>query len=597
MNFSELAQYFHKIENTPSRNTMTEILADLFKKLHADEIDKVLYLLQGRLAPTYVKLDFGLGEKLVIKAVTRALNIEHKHFMKQYRTHGDIGKTVEIFKKEILSIGERDLTVIEVFNILEKGATASGNGSQDTKLALLAELIQTVDGLSARYIVRIPTNTLRLGFSDMTILDSFSWMLKGDKSLRPIIEKAYQIRPDLGYIGKAVKKNGVKQLENTTPEIFTPILMMRAQRLPTPQAIIEKIGGGIIEPKYDGFRLQVHYKKDSGEVKLYSRNLDDVTYMYPDIVEGVKKEVKAQEMIFEGEAIGFDPHSGNFLPFQETVQRKRKYDIAEKALEIPLKMFAFELLYLDGQELIDKPFKERRDALEKHIRLSGDIFTDTLLLSPEKIAHDEKDLEKEFDDAVSKGLEGIMIKKVDGVYQPGARGWNWIKYKRTHSSKIDDTIDCLVMGYDVGKGKRTGFGIGAFLAGIYDAKEDMYRTVAKIGTGLSDEEWREMKKRADKMTSSNCPALYDVDKQMGVDVWVKPEIVVEIQADEITRSSVHTAGREMQATKSGKGTEVKTSGYALRFPRLKRFRDDKKPEEATSLKELKQMFDSSFAKS
>ena len=588
MHFSELASFFHTIENTSSRNEMTKILAELFKKLHEDEIDKVIYLLQGRIAPTYVKIDFGLGEKLVIKAITRALNIEHKHFMNRYKSKGDIGEAAEFFKKEIRSIGERDMTVKEVFVILEKITKASGGGSQDTKLALLAELIQTIDSLSTRYLVRIPINTLRLGFSDMTILDSLSWMLDGNKSHRPIIERAYQIRTDLGYIGKTVKQGGVHKLEKVKPEVFTPILMMKAQRLPTPQEIIDKIGKGIVEPKYDGFRLQVHYKNK--KVKLFSRNLDDVTYMYPDIIEGIRKEVKAKEIIFEGEAIGFDPHSGSFLPFQETVQRKRKYHIQEKALEIPLKMFAFELLFLNGNDYINKPFEQRRKALEKQIKLSGDIFKDTLLLSPEKIADNDQILEEEFDDAISRGLEGIMIKKIDGVYQPGARGWNWIKYKRSQSSKIDDSIDCLVMGYDVGKGKRSGFGIGAFLAGVYDDKHDIYRTIAKIGTGLSDIEWVELRKRCDHIASNQRPALYEVDKQMNVDVWVKPKIVVEIQADEITRSSVHTAGRVMQATKSGKGSEVKASGYALRFPRLKRFRDDKKPEQATTLSELKQMY-------
>jgi DNA ligase 1 len=378
---------------------------------------------------------------------------------------------------------------------------------------------------------------------------------------------------------------GIKKVE---PEIFTPILMMKAQRLPDPKEIIAKIGEGFIEPKYDGFRLQAHY--DGKTVKLFSRGLEDVTYMYPDIVEGVKKEVKVQNIIFEGEAIGFDPYTGNFLPFQETVQRKRKYDIAEKAQEIPLRMFAFELLYLNGKSHLNTPLKDRIKILSKHIKVSGDIFKDTLLLSPEEPVSTTENLVISFDVAISKGLEGIMVKRSEGLYQPGARAFNWIKYKRSQSTKIEDTIDCLVMGYDKGKGKRSGFGIGAFLAGIYDKKEDMFRTVAKIGTGLSDDEWREIRKRADKLASDKKPALYDVDKLMGVDVWIKPEIVVEIQADEITRSPTHTAGRVMEPSKSGKATQVKTSGYALRFPRLKRFRDDKAPEDVTGLDEVEDMY-------
>jgi DNA ligase-1 len=573
---------------------MTKLLADLFKEIGPDEMDKVLYLLQGRLAPQYVKIDFGLGEKMVLRAVEKALNMDHKVFMNEYKKVGDIGKTVEEFKKTIRSIMETDMSVGDVYDRLLKLAQASGEGSQDDKISRLVDLVQTVDGLSARYIVRIPTNTLRLGFSDMTILDAFSWMLTGDKSLRETIQRSYHVRPDLGELGKVVKKDGVQGLIGIQPKVFTPILMMKAQRLPSTKDIIEKIGTGVVESKYDGFRLQVHYRKNKtgAEVKLFSRGLEDVTFMYPDIVEGVKKEIKADKMIFEGEAIGFDEHTGNFLPFQETVQRKRKYDISEKAKEIPLKMFAFELLMVNDISHMETPLKERAELLRSHIKLHGDIFKDTILISPEVIAATESEIDVLFEEAIAKGLEGVMVKKLDGIYQPGARGWNWIKYKRSYSHKIDDTIDCLVMGYDVGKGKRAGFGIGAFLVGIYDQESDQFKTVAKIGTGLSDDEWRELKKRSDKISSQNKPALYDVDKIMDVDVWVKPQIVVEIRADEITRSSMHTAGRTLKPSKTGKAQDVDTLGYALRFPRLEKFRSDKTPEDATSVAEVQEMFES-----
>ncbi len=593
MQFQKLAHYFERIEGTPSRLEMTKILADLFKEIELDEMDKVLYLLQGRLAPQYVKIDFGLGEKMVLRSVEKALNVDHKVFMNEYKKVGDIGKTVEEFKKSIRSIMEVDLTVTQVFEKLFLLAKAAGEGSQDAKISHLVDLVQSVDGLSARYIVRIPTNTLRLGFSDMTILDAFSWMLTGDKSLRESIQKAYHVRPDLGEIGKIVKRDGLKGLKNIKPHVFTPILMMKAQRLPTTKDIVEKIGQGVIEPKYDGFRLQAHYKKNAkgSDVKLFSRGLEDVTYMYPDIVEGVKKEVKADEMILEGEAIGFDDHTGTFLPFQETVQRKRKYDISEKAKEIPLKMFVFEVLMVNGLSLLETPLKDRVKELRKHITLHDDIFKDTILISPEITADSEQQIDVIFNDSISKGLEGVMVKKLDGTYQPGARGWNWIKYKRSYSHKINDTIDCIVMGYDIGKGKRAGFGIGAFLVGVYDQESDQFKTVAKIGTGLSDDEWRELKKRSDALSSQKKPALYDVDKIMDVDVWVKPYIIVEIRADEITRSNMHTAGRTLKPSKTGKAQDVDNLGYALRFPRLEKFRTDKTPSDATSVAEVQAMFE------
>jgi DNA ligase I, ATP-dependent (dnl1) len=451
-------------------------------------------------------------------------------------------------------------------------------------------LIRQLDSLSCRYLVRIPTGVLRLGFSDMTILDALSWMEKGDKSLRKMIENAYHVRPDLGYISRLIKEKGASSLKNISPQVFTPILMMKAERLSSAKEILEKIGRCAVESKYDGFRLQIHYSKEKNQVRIFSRNLEEVSSMYPDIVFGAKKEIKAKNIIFEGEAIGFDPQTGNFLPFQETVQRKRKYDIEEKSKEIPLKLFAYELLYLNDKNFIHLPFEERRKNLEKVISQKKDLFKETIILSPQNIVGEEKKLEFLFDEAVTRGLEGIVAKKLDGIYQPGARGWNWIKFKRSYSSKIEDTIDCLVMGYDIGKGKRASFGIGAFLVGVFDEENDTYVTVAKIGTGLSDEEWRALYQKCQKVRVKDKPKNYLVDKMMECDLWVAPQIVVEIRADEITRSPVHTAGRKMKLTKTGQAEEVDIPGFALRFPRLERFRDDKNPNEVTTVLELEKLY-------
>lgn len=596
MKFSDVARFVEQIEKTTSRLTMTHILADLFKKLKPDEFDKTLYLLQGRVSPLYDPVEFGMGEKMVIRSIVLALHLEKKLFESKYQKLGDLGGAVEYFKKQYKSFVEKDLSVKEVYESLYELAIKTGPKSQEAKINILASLVRQLDPLSCRYVVRIPLAVLRLGFSDMTVLDALSWMLKGDKSLRPVIEKAYHVQPDLGALGKLLKEKGEKGLLDIHPKVFAPILMMRAERLSSGEEIVKKIGKAAVEPKYDGFRLQVHYRKgkrEGGEVRLFSRNLEDVSYMYPDLVLGIKKQISAGELIFEGEAIGFDPYSGNFLPFQETVQRKRKYGIEEKAKEIPLKFFAFDLLLKNGKNYINEPFRQRRKELVSSIKTSQDVFKNTILVASEILTDDPKKLEFIFQDAVSKGLEGIVAKRLEGVYQPGARGWNWIKLKKSYASKIEDTIDCLVMGYDFGRGKRAGFGIGAFLAGVYDPKKDAYVTIAKIGTGLSDEEWKEMKKRCDKYKTGKKPALYDIDKQMNVDVWITPALVVEIRADEITRSSVHTAGRTLKKTKSGTALEVDTAGYALRFPRLERFRDDRKPDDATTLSELEKMYSGS----
>jgi len=592
MTFQTLATFFDKIEKTTSRLKITEILASLFQKLSPSEIEKTVFLLQGRVAPLYKKIEFFMAEKMIIKAVLLALNLENKFFIKKYKTIGDLGKTVQYFKNQIISFEEKTLSIEEVYLTLYQIAKTSGENSQEKKINLLSTLIRQLDPLSSRFIVRIPLGVLRLGFSDMTILDALSWMEKGDKSLRSIIEKAYHVNPNLGKLAAIIKKDGINSIKNISPQIFTPIIMMKAERLSSAKEILEKIGQSAIEFKYDGFRLQIHYSKKQDQIKLFSRNLEESSFMYPDIVKGIKKEINVEEIIFEGEAIGFDPQTKNFLPFQETVQRKRKYDIKKKAKEIPLKLFAFELLYLNGQNLINQPFEKRRKLLEKVIPFKKDPFKNTIILAEQKIVKKEKEIEFLFDEAITLGLEGIVAKKIDGIYQPGARGWNWIKFKRSYSSKIKDTVDCLIMGYDLGKGKRAAFGIGAFLVGVFDEKNDAYVTVAKIGTGLSDQEWKELKKRCENFKIKDKPKNYFVDNAVICDVWLNPKIVVEIRADEITRSPVHTAGRKMKPSKTGQAQEVAIPGFALRFPRLERFRDDKSPKDITTLSEIKELYQS-----
>jgi len=572
MYFSQLSTYFEHIEKTSARLEITKILAELFNELSVEEIGQTVYLLQGRVAPLFEKTEFGMAEKTVIKAIVNSLNLERAYFEKENHRLGDVGKTVEEFKKQYVSFEEKEMTINEVFLELERLAKAAGDGSNDLKVGILSGLVRQLDSKSCRYLVRIPQGMMRLGFSDMTIIDAYSWMLNGTKEHRPAIEAAYHVRPDLGYIGRLIKSEGMDGIRKVSPQIFTPIIMMRAERLSSGEEIVNQIGTCAIEPKYDGFRLQIHYKKKSGEVRLYSRNLEDVSFMYPDIVMGVQQEINADEIIFEGEAIGYNPQTHILLPFQETVQRKRKYDIEEKAKEIPLKLFVFELLYHNGTSYINDTFTKRREVLEKVISKKNIPEKNITILAPHDLMSDASLIEKTFDDAVGEGLEGIIAKKLDGTYRPGARGWSWIKFKRSYSSKIHDTVDCLVMGYDIGKGKRTGFGIGAFLVGVYDEKEGVFKTVSKIGTGLTDEEWREMKTRCDKLQMKKMPKEYFVDKSLEVDMWVDPGIVVEIKADEITQSPIHTAQ------------------FALRFPRLVRFRDDKSKTEVTTFTEISSLY-------
>ncbi len=530
---------------------MTMVLAELFEKATPQDAKLIAYLSAGKIGPAYASPDFGVADKMMIRALGDGAE-------KLFKEKGDLGLVAEILGK-----GQKNLSVDQVFIRLEEIASASGSGSQEKKQQLIKELVDDLDPVSAKYAVKMVLGKLRVGFSDMTVLDSLSWMKAGDKSLRKVIENIYNVRADLGEVARLVKETvDVKRL-SIKPKIGTPILMAAAERATTASEIWERNGECAVEYKLDGFRIQAHVTKS--KIYLFSRGMEEMSEKFPEVVEGLSKQIMG-EAIVEGEVIAIDK-SGHFLPFQETISRKRKYDIVEMAAKMPLKMFLFDILALDGESLLQTPNSNRIELLQK-IYKPGQ----TIEIITREQANSEAEIEDFYQRAITDGTEGIIAKKLTGPYQAGGRDFNWIKYKASYSkSALSDTIDAVVMGYDLGQGKRTQFGIGDFLVGVYDHDTDSYKTIAKIGTGLTDEEWRTMKLKIDNLKSPTKPENYEVNKVMNVDVWAKPNIVVEIHSDEITKSPMHT------------------SGLALRFPRLMSWRE-KKPEEATSTNELVNMF-------
>lgn len=582
MKFSKLSKYFAKLEATSSRNEMTAVLADLLKDSSKDEIDKICYLSLGRLAPLYAGIEFNLAEKMMIKILATAYQKSEEGVRKQYKRVGDLGEVVESLDRKERG---KPLEVREVYERLYEIAREAGEGSVERKISKTAKLLDDLDAWSAKYVVRIPIGKLRLGFSDLTILDALSWMIAGDKSKRGEIEEAFNAHADIGYIAGIVKKKGLKGLAGIKVSLGVPIMPALCQRLPTAQEMIEKMGKVAVEPKYDGTRLQAHFSKKRkweekeeqlsfdtkpvGFVRTFTRNLENTTHMFPDLAQAVFEEAEAQEAILDCEAIGFDPKTGRFLPFQETIKRKRKYKIGEKAKEIPLKFFCFDILYKDGKDLLKTSFSKRREILGKTLSDKNK----TIIPSPQVVTDNPRQLRQYHDEQIERGLEGVVVKKWEAPYDPGRRGYTWVKFKQEKGKKgggLADTLDCVVMGYYRGTGKRAAFGIGAFLVGI--RKEGQFLTISKIGTGLTDEQWREMYRRCEKVKTKEKPKPYQVVKDLAPDIWCSPEIVVEIEADNITRSPTHTAS------------------FALRFPRLVRFRDDKSSEQATTIKEVKRLF-------
>ncbi len=577
MKFQEVVNVLQAIEELTSRNQIMELLAALFHKATPEQAQMITYLSLGQVRPTYLGNQFNIAEKTIKKVIQEIVDLPLEEFTVGVKQKGDLGSFLASFSAKAQ---QEDLSLKEVFQQLIELQTISGEGSQEERAKFLKALLRILTPAEGGFVIRIILGKLRTGFSDMTMIDAFSWMLVGNKSLRKDIEHAYNVCADLGLIAATLKKNGAQGLSDIHITVGIPILPSLAERLPTAAEIIEKLGHCAAQPKLDGFRLQIHVKNN--QVWFYSRNLINMTSMFPELTQAAQ-QLKVQDAIFEGEAIVFDESTGAFLPFQQTVKRKRKHGIETMAQEFPLKLFVFDLLYLNGESMLNKGHEARRKVALSFI--TADHY-ETISLIDEREVTTTEQLEDYFLECMHEGLEGLVVKKMNAHYQPGKRNFNWIKLKRTQESgTLIDTIDAVVLGYYVGRGRRAAFGIGAFLVGVYDKKNDRYETIAKVGTGLSDQGFKDIKKLCDDYTVDHKPFNVVCAKELYPDVWVEPHLIWVVIADEITRSPLHTAGK----------TEHE-QGYALRFPRAIEQRFDKSPDQATTVDEIKHMFNNSYLK-
>lgn len=567
MLFREVSLTFSQLESLASRNAMTELLSTWLSQVDEQEIAMAVNLSLGQLAPPYERIEFNLAEKMVVRALSEAFEQNQAAVWSAFKTSGDLGEVAFTLKQK-QSQPDKDITLAEVYDQLKALASDSGTGSQERKVTSLAQLLVQVDALGAKYIARMVAGRLRLGFSDMTVLDALSVMLGGNKSARKELELAYQVFPNVGEIARLTKRFGVSEItQKVQVTLGVPVVPALAQRLKTAREMIEKMGTVMVEPKYDGTRVQIHVQTTPDFwVRSYTRNLDESTAMFPELNQ-IGKQLKVTSVILDTEAVGVHPQTGKLLPFQMTITRKRKHGVAQAAHDVPLVFFTYDILFLDGKPLVHLPLRKRRELLESIVQ-SGSV----LQLDPTLVTADAKEVKAFHLKQLSLGFEGAMVKKIDSPYQPGRRDWSWVKFKEVEEAqgKLSDTIDAVVMGFYAGKGKRTKFGIGAFLVGVRDESQSgLVKTIAKIGTGLTDDQWRELKRRLEQEVSLSKPTTYEVSSNLEPDVWVDPSVVVEIAADEITISPMHSAG------------------VALRFPRLITFRDDKSLEQVTSLTEVK----------
>lgn len=607
MRFSDFSKKLELIESISARLEMTQQLADLYRQLAPEELRQASYLLQGSLVPSYKSLEFQLSVKMVLRSLSRLEDrLKDKEtddddsaqtdlfgnentsdstddLTREYKKFGDIGLLAEALRARLGQEQENGLMILQVFEALREIALASGQGSQEKKVVLVVNLLEKLDPISCKFVCRIIVGKMRLGFSTMTLLDALSWSRVGNKSHRQILEDAYQKRADVGELAEfylslefepgTTPEEVKKKFADYRIEVGVPVVPALCQRLNSALEIIEKMGAVFAEPKYDGLRVQIHHKVDESgqsQISCYTRNLEEVTHQFPEL-ERLPETVGQKNFIIDAEAIGYDPETGALLPFQQTITRKRKHQIDEVASNVPIRFYVFDVLKMDKEELINKPLRERKALLSSLIKENESFLVTTYIETS-----DPKQLRDYHHSLLAEGLEGAVIKQVDERYQSGRKGWSWVKIKESEGSSgmLSDTIDAVVMGYYFGRGKRADFGMGAFLAGIIDDSESgelsspRILTIAKIGTGLTDDQIKNIKKMADDLKILEKPNQYHVEKSLTPDIWIEPEIVVEIAADEITKSPVHTAG------------------VALRFPRLIRLRTDKKWEDATSLGEV-----------
>lgn len=577
MKFSLVADTLGYMESTTKRLELTRHLVDLFKITPPEIISKVVYLLQGKLRPDHEGIEVGVAEKIAVKALSKSTGVPVSRIEHEYMKAGDFGQATATIleQKTQTTFLNEDITVERVYDTLFKIAEIKGSRSQDMKMKYISSLLNDSSPTEGRFISKIITANLRLGIADYTILDALSIAFTGSKENRPLLEHAYNVCSDLGRVSSAVARDGAEGLKHFQVAVFSPVRPMLAERVKSPSEAREKMGSQFAaEYKLDGERVQIHIEND--KVVLYSRSLENITHYYPDIVEKITKAVKSRGAILEAEAVAINEETGEFLPFQELMHRRRKYNIAKAVQEYPITVNFFDIMFVDGGSCLDMPYAERRRTLEAVI--NEDSFARIMPMTQVKTDDEVEDF---LEIAINSGCEGLMLKQLDSPYRAGARASNWLKLKREYRNELGDSLDLVIVGAFYGRGRRTGR-YGALLLSAYDEDADTYPSICKVGTGFTDEGLDQIYQiLSDKIVVKKDPRI---NTGLEADVWFEPVVVIEIVASEITLSPIHKVA--LDGIRKG-------SGLALRFPKFTgKIRFEKTPENASSVKEVVTMYNS-----
>nr|AIF19736.1 DNA ligase I, ATP-dependent Dnl1 (LIG1) [uncultured marine thaumarchaeote KM3_87_F05] len=571
MEFSIIAEIFERMENTTKRIELTNLLVELLKKIPKKIIPNAVYLLQGIIRPNFEGVELGVAEKLAIRAISKSSGLSIKKIEDDYKKCGDLGLTASnILKlKTQTTFTAEKITLERVYETLFRIAKLVGKGSQDLKMKYISSLLNDATPLEAKFVLKILLGTLRLGIAENTIMDALAIAFTGKKENKEQIENAYNVSSDLGKVSLLIATDGIDEIKKFKISLFSPIRPMLADRVKSEKEAIKKMSKSFAaEYKLDGERVQIH--KQANEVVLFSRRLENITQYYPDIVENVKKSLSVNEGVFEAEIVPVNENTGEFLPFQELMHRRRKYKLEKAISQYPITVNFFDVLYFDKKDCLNLEYSERRKILEKLV--NEDDFSK---LVPMLLVKNESDIEDFLENSINSGCEGLMLKTLDAPYRAGARGSNWLKLKREYRNELGDSLDLIVIGAYFGRGRRTGL-YGTLLLGTYNPDKDNFPSVCKVGTGFTDESLDQLYQiLSNKITLKKNSRVVS---EMEADVWFEPELVLEIVASEITLSPIH---------KTGLNLIRKGSGFALRFPKFTgKIRYEKAVEDASTDEEV-----------
>jgi DNA ligase-1 len=571
MEFSILVDSLYKMESTRKRLELTRFLVELFEKTPNEIISKIVYLIQGKLRPDFEGIELGVAERIAMRSISKSSGIPIKKIETEYRKGGDLGHAASIIleQKTQTTFLVEDITVERVYETLFKIAKLEGSHSQDMKMKYISSLLNDASPLEANYILKLLLGTLRLGVAENTVMDALAIAFSGDKDNRKILQHAYNVSSDLGKVAETIASGGIEEVKKFKIILFNPIRPMLADRIKSEEEAIEKMGNAFAaEYKLDGERVQLHIEGE--KMELFSRSLENISSYYPDIIEKIPKNIQVDNIIVEAEIVAINENTGEFLPFQELMHRRRKYKIEKAVTQYPITVNFFDILYCNGKSCLELNYKDRRKKLEESVK--EDNFAKYI---PMSIVTNKNEIEDFMENSINAGSEGLMLKLLDKPYQAGSRGSHWLKLKREYQNELGDSLDLVVIGGFFGKGRRTG-SYGTLLLATYDEDEDAFTSICKVGTGFTDEDLDQLYQMLNpKVTIKKNPRIIS---EMDADVWFEPELVIEVVASEITLSPIHKAAMDKIR---------KEAGLALRFPKFTgKIRVEKAVEDASTNEEI-----------